>query len=207
MAAAKKSALSKLNTPSKIAVGGFMLLLPALGYYIMFHSEIQSEINAEENTHVRLKTELESAQRAEHAYQKDLEELRERERNKRELMKVLPATTEYPAFLSSIQNVANLVGIELRAWTPLEEVPEEFYARVPMQLELAGRFHQLAKFFYNVGQLERIINMEDIALTDPTTKDNEVHLKVTVLATAFRAVDEEVSGDGPASRKRRDRAK
>lgn len=207
MAAAKKSSsMTKLSTPAKIAVGGLMLLLPAVGYYIVFHSEIQAEIDAEQNTHVRLREDLSAAQRAEHAYQKDLEELRERERNKRELMKILPATTEYPAFLSSIQNVANLVGVELSAWTPMDEVPEEFYARVPMQLELSGRFHQLAKFFYNVGQLERIINLENISITNPTVVDEEIRLKTTVLATAFHALDETAAADpGTESRKRRDR--
>jgi type IV pilus assembly protein PilO len=75
-----------------------------------------------------------------------------------------------------------------------------------MQIELDGRFHQLAKFFYNVGQLERIINMENIALTTPTVIDQEIRLKAKVLATAFHAVEEETDAAGPASRKRRDRA-
>ncbi len=206
MAAAKKSsALGRLNTPAKILVGSAMLILPAAGYYIVFHSEIQSEINAEGQKHVGLKDDLTAAKKAEHAYQKDLQELRERERNRRELVKILPATTEYPAFLSSIQNVANLVGVELQAWTPLEEVPEEFYARVPMRLELVGRFHHLAKFFYNVGQLERIINMENISLEKPEVVDGEIRLHAEVLATAFHAVDETVDDGGPQSRKRRSR--
>lgn len=206
MAAAKKpSVLSRLNLPGKILVGGAMLLVPAIAYYVVFHSEIQSDIDAERNRHIQLNADLEKAKKAVHAYQKDLEELRERERNRKELVKVLPATTEYPAFLSSVQNVANLVGIELQAWTPLEEVPEEFYARVPMQLQLVGRFHQLAKFFYNVGQLERIINMENISLDKPEIVDEEIRLRAKVLATAFHAVDEVVEEKGPGSRRRRSR--
>jgi type IV pilus assembly protein PilO len=205
MAAAKKNRLAKLNPAARAGVVLLMLLLPAVGYYVIFHSEIQSEINAEENRHQVLQGQLKDALVAEHAYQKDLEELRERERTKRELMKVLPVSTEYPAFLSSVQSVANLVGVELQAWTPLEEVPEEFYARVPMKLSLEGRFHQLAKFFYNVGQLERIINMENIALASPEETNGEIHLKAEVLATAFHAVEEEAEAAAAGSRNRRDR--
>ena len=80
--------------------------------------------------------------------------------------------------------------MNLAAWTPQDEVPEQFYARVPMKLELEGRFHQIAKFFYGVGQLDRIINIENISLTDPKPKGDEVMLKVSVLATAFRSLDE-----------------
>jgi type IV pilus assembly protein PilO len=207
VAAAKKPVLTKLGTPAKVLVGLLMLALPAIGYYIVFHSEIQAEINAAKAKKQNLDQELEAAERAEHAYRKDLEELRDRERRRSELVKVLPVSTEYPAFLASVQNVANLVGVELTAWTPQEEIPEEFYARVPMRIELSGRYHRLAKFFYNVGQVERIINMENIVLEDPELVDGEVTLKVAVLATAFHAVDESLGGSPDESSRRRDRRK
>jgi type IV pilus assembly protein PilO len=207
VAAAKKPILTKLGAPAKILVGLLMLGLPAIGYYVVFHSEIQAEINAAKAKKQNLDFELESAEKAEHAYRKDLEELRERERRRSELVKVLPVSTEYPAFLASVQNVANLVGVELTAWTPQEEIPEQFYARVPMRIELSGRYHRLAKFFYNVGQVERIINMENIVLKDPEVVDGEVTLKVAVLATAFHAVDESLDNPGDETSRRRDRRK
>lgn len=203
MASVKKSALSNLTMPAKLAVGLFMVALPAFAYYLVFHSDIQAEINAAETRHAGLQSELVAAQKAEDVYSQDVEELNRRERNKAELMKVLPEKAEYHAFLSSIQNVANLVGVELLAWTPREEVPDQFYARVPMQLELRGRFHQLARFFYNVGQSERIINMEDIVIKSPPAKDDEVLLTVTVLATAFHALGD--TQPTQPKRNRRDR--
>jgi type IV pilus assembly protein PilO len=205
MAAAKKSPLTRLGLPAKIGIGVVLLALPLAAYFVVFHSEVQSEIDAAVSKNSRLQQELKTAQAAEAAYQQDLQDLAERERNKRELMKILPATTEYPAFLSALQSVANLVGVELRAWTPLEEVPEEFYARVPMRVELSGRFHQVAKFLYNVGQLERIINMENLSITQPQTVDSEIKLSVSVLATAFHALDETSAAGNPEARKRRDR--
>jgi type IV pilus assembly protein PilO len=204
MAAAKKSALSRLGLPGKIALGLVMLSLPWAAYFTLFHSEIQAEINAAQNTNQKLEGELKDALAAEAAYQQDVAELTERERNKRALMKVLPATTEYPAFLSAIQNVANLVGVELIAWTPQEEVPDQFYARVPMKLELKGKFHQIAKFMYNVGQLERIINMENISMKlSKKNETDEVTVDVTVLATAFHAMEEQVSAQGDGKGKGR----
>jgi type IV pilus assembly protein PilO len=205
MAAIRKPTLAKLSWPAKFGVGALMLTLPAAGYYIVFHSEIQTEINAAKATNQNLTLDLEAAEKAEHNYQKDLEELRERERRKAELVKILPVTTEYPAFLASVQNVANLVGVELVGWTPQEEVPEAFYTRVPMRIELSGRYHRLAKFFYNVGQIERIINMEDITLQKPELVEGEVLLKVSVLATAFHAADESVQDPASDKASRRNR--
>jgi type IV pilus assembly protein PilO len=57
-----------------------------------------------------------------------------------------------------------------------------------MRVSLTGKFHQIAKFFYGVGQLDRIINVEDISLTAPKRVGDEIHLKVECLTTAFRAV-------------------
>ncbi len=90
-------------------------------------------------------------------------------------------------------------GITLSAWAPQPEVTEKFYARVPMRLDVEGRFHQIAKFFYGVGQLDRIINMENISMTDPKEVDKDTVVKVTALATAFRALS---ATDNVASDKR-----
>jgi type IV pilus assembly protein PilO len=203
VAAAKKTAI-KLGAAAKVAIGALFALLPALGYYLMFHLDIVTEIESTKGKYDKLQEELTVAKKAEEVYRQDVEELNRRERNRAELVKVLPEGAEYHAFLSSVQSVANLVGVELAAWTPREEIPEQFYARVPMQLELKGRFHQLAKFFYNMGNSERIINMENIALRKPEVRDGEVFLSVSVLATAFHAVAEgPVPTDGAAQSRRK----
>src|SRR5262245_9838289 len=94
-----------------------------------------------------------------------------------------------PAFLQALQNTATISGAELTSWAPADEIPQEFYARVPMKLTLKGKFHQIAKFIYTVGQLDRIINIENIQMKNPVAKDgDEVVVEVECLATAFRAV-------------------
>ncbi|MGC4064532.1 MAG: type 4a pilus biogenesis protein PilO [Polyangiaceae bacterium] len=102
-------------------------------------------------------------------------------------------TTEYPAFLSAVQTVANVSGVVLSGWAPSPEQMDQFYARVPMKLTLEGRFHQIAKFFYGIGQLDRIINVENIAMQDPKIVESDVIVKVTALATAFRTLSPDES--------------
>jgi type IV pilus assembly protein PilO len=81
--------------------------------------------------------------------------------------------------------VSNISGIDLKAWTPQEEVPQTFYAKVPMRLSITGRFHQIAKFIYEVGKQDRIINMENLELSEPKIEGEDVVLKATCLATTF----------------------
>jgi type IV pilus assembly protein PilO len=184
------SALSRLNMPAKIGIGAALMILSGVVYFVVFYGDLATSIKAEEGRERQLRDDLGEAQKAQHAYQLDLAELSDRQQRQRELNKILPATTEYPAFLSSVQSVANVAGVNLSGWFPQGEAPDQFYARVPMKIELQGRFHQIAKFFYNVGQLDRIINMENITITEPTVKGDEVVLKVSALATAFHSIED-----------------
>jgi type IV pilus assembly protein PilO len=187
-----ESSLARLPLLAKFGIGAGLLVLVAVAYFVVFYGDIASSIKAAEGQERQLREDLAEARKLEFAYQKDLQELTDRQQRQRELEKILPATTEYPSFLSSLQNVANVTGVSLSAWTPQQESPEKFYARVPMKLELAGRYHQIAKFFYGVGQLDRIINMENISILDPKQEGDEYRVKVEALATAFRTM-----GDTP----------
>jgi type IV pilus assembly protein PilO len=184
------SALSRLTMPAKIGIGAALMILSGVVYFVVFYGDLATSIKAEQGRERQLRDDLAEAQKAQHAYQLDLAELSDRQQRQRELNKILPATTEYPAFLSSVQSVANVAGVNLSGWYPQGEAPDQFYARVPMKIELEGRFHQIAKFFYNVGQLDRIINMENITITEPKVKGDEVILKVSALATAFHSIDD-----------------
>jgi type IV pilus assembly protein PilO len=183
------SSLSRLAAPAKAGITVAAVALFGVGYYFLFHADIESALVAAQQTGITLNEDLNKARAAEQAFQKDLAELAEREQRQKELNQILPANTEYPQFLSAVQSAANDSGVSLSAWTPRERVPEKYYARVPMKVELTGRFNQIARFFYNVGQLDRIINMENISMTDPKKVDDEMMLKAEALATAFHVID------------------
>lgn len=189
MAMAKATpALSRVPTAGKVGIGFGVLALTAAAYWVVFYGDISSQITAAQTKGKQLLKSLADARKVEVKYQADLKELATREQRQRELEKVLPQKTEYPAFLSALQSVANVTGVTLSAWAPQGEAREKYYARIPMKLELEGRFHQIAKFFYGVGQVDRIINIENITITDPEVRDEDVYVKVEALATAFRTV-------------------
>ncbi|MBN1606441.1 MAG: type 4a pilus biogenesis protein PilO [Polyangiaceae bacterium] len=196
---ARGASVSKLTTPMKFAAGAALLVIVAVAYFVVFYGDLANSIQAAQQQERELRGKLTEARKLEFSYQKDVAELTERQQRQSELKKILPTETEYPSFLSALQGVANVSGVSLVAWTPQPESNAEFYARVPMKLELEGRYHQVAKFFYGVGQLERIINMENISLTRPTRQGGDYIVSVSVLATAFRALAQEAT---PKSDKR-----
>lgn len=192
---ARESSLAKLPIGAKIGIVFALAAMIGAGYYFVFLEDISNLIQAAQIKEESLKGDLVTANQAQLAFQKDLAELHEREQRRAEIEKILPSKAEYPSFLSSLQGVANVSGIALTAWNPEPEKAHEFYAQVPMKLKLSGRFHQIAKFFYSIGQQERIINMENISITDPSVQGDEVALKVEVQAAAFRTLSDAESVD------------
>ncbi len=201
------SGLESLSLPGKLAVGLVFTVMVAAAYFVVFYGEVESNISAQHQLLQQKRTELDKAEEAKKVYNKDLAEKARREQLALKQKKILPDSSESPAFLSAVQTVATISGIKLTSWTPLDEEPKDYYAKVPMQLALAGKFHQVAKFFNGVGQVDRIINMENIAIhviPSKSERSNEqlspgeetVHVEVECLATAFRALRAEEGGGG-----------
>ncbi len=192
MAAAKGSApapggstLDRLPPIAKAGVGFLFVVLIGLLYFVVFYNDVDNDLTQAKQSENRLKTQLAEAEKSREEYQKDADEKTRREQQSRDQKKVLPDDAETPTFLSTLQDVATVSGVNLTSWSPTEEVPMEFYAKVPMKLTLSGKFHQVAKFFYGVGQQDRIINIEDIHIKKAAKAADEVD--VECLATAFRA--------------------
>jgi type IV pilus assembly protein PilO len=198
MAAAKGSAaqggstLDRLPPIAKVGVGFLFVALIGLLYFVVFYGDVDNDLTQAKKDETRLVAQLADAEKSKEEYQKDADEKARREQQAREQKKILPDEAETPTFLSTLQDVATISGINLTAWSPTEEVPQEFYAKVPMKLQLSGKFHQVAKFFYGVGQQDRIINVEDIHIKKPNKAGTD-EVEVECLATAFRAVR---SGEG-----------
>jgi type IV pilus assembly protein PilO len=180
--------LNKLSLPARIGVGVFLVMATGVLYWVIFFTDISSKIESLTRRAAEMQTELAKQQQAQAGYLVDRDELVMRQQRQRELNKVLPADSEAAAFLSSIQQVSNVSGIDLKGWKPEEEQSQTYFAKVPMRLELGGRFHQVAKFMYEVGRLDRIINVENIELSDPKVQGDDVVLSVKCLATTFHSL-------------------
>jgi len=202
MAPPTQSALSKVPTWGKFVIGGIAALLTAGAYWFFFYSDVAAKIEGAERQRTQLRDELTQQQQAQASYFADRDELAIREQRARELNKILPPDSEEDAFLSSVQSASNAAGIDLKGYTPQEEVPQNFFAKVPMKLELTGRFHQIAKFAYELGKSDRIINVENIELTEPHLVGDEVILKGKCLATAFHATTPKPAARGAAGGKK-----
>lgn len=178
--------------PVGAKIFGLVLALAVLtaGYYFGLHMGLEEETEAAIHRSKVLEGQLKEANDRQREYLRLREELAAREQLDKQNLRVLPVTAEIPAFLDDLNRLAELSGLETSSVTPQPETADKFYIGVPVSLEIRGKYHQLAKFFYNVSRLERAINMQDLQLTPAASAKDAANqseiLSVTVRATTFR---------------------
>ena len=103
----------------------------------------------------------------------------------------LPEGREIADLLSNIAASARAVGLDLTLFRQKPENYSEFYADVPVQMEMSGTYHELAAFMDRVKRLDRIVNVSDIQLRRPRIEGDVVLLDASCTATTFRFLDEQ----------------
>jgi type IV pilus assembly protein PilO len=103
----------------------------------------------------------------------------------------LPEGREIADLLSNIAASARAVGLDLTLFRQKPEAYSDFYAEVPVQMEMRGTYHELAAFMDRVKRLDRIVNVSDIQLKKPRVENDVVLLDASCTATTFRFLDEQ----------------
>jgi len=192
--------LAKLPLAGKVGVAAGLSVVVLFAYWFVFYSDVASKIEGALRQKKKLHDDLILQEQAEASYFEDRGDLALHEQRARELNKALPPDPEEDAFLSSVQQASNAAGIDLQSYAPTDEVAQSFYSKIPMRLELTGKFHQIAKFAYDLGKMDRIINVENIELTDPRVVGDEIVLHGRCLATAFHAPNPKPSPRGEGAK-------
>ncbi len=181
----------RLKTPVKIAiVAGLMVAVLGI-YYMMFFMDLQDQIKAAEAKQRNLITEKANYEKRKKEYLAYRAELTQLQQEQRDLLKALPKRAEIPTFLSSIQEQAELAGLEVLNLTIEAESHGELYVRIPVRIEIRGTYHTITRFFKNVAELPRIVNIENLALNVEKGADDTLspRLRAKFYAVTFRYKD------------------
>ncbi len=105
-----------------------------------------------------------------------------------ELLKQLPNESEIGDLLVDINKAAQSRGLLVELFRPGNEIARDFYAEVPISLQLTGSYHDVGAFAGDVAKLPRVVTLNNVELTG-NAKDGS--LKVATVAKTFRYLDEE----------------
>jgi type IV pilus assembly protein PilO len=116
------------------------------------------------------------------------------------LLKQLPNKAQMDALLVDINQAGLSRGLQFELFKPApSEAAREFYSELPITLKVIGTYHDMGAFAADVGQLPRIVTLNDVSIE--ASKDGNLTMDVT--ARTFRYLDEdEVAAQRKASSKK-----
>lgn len=180
----------KLPFAARAGVTAGLVVLLLVGYYFFFYSSLSAEKESLLAQQAQLEQEKASYEARVQDYLAFRNEVAKLLEEQKELLRILPKDAEIPAFLEQIHQQAELVGVDVLEFTRNADMPKDFFAKIPVSMRVEGNYHRVAKFFRNVGELKRIVNIEGLRLArtgSPT--DREITLVASFTASTFRFMD------------------
>ncbi len=118
---------------------------------------------------------------------KDLKkEIAEKQKEFNEARKSLPESQEIPTLLTSISHSGQDAGLEFLLFQPKNEKKVDFYAEIPVSINVMGNYHNVLLFFDKVARLPRIVNIKNITMRpSPPVKEKPNRLNVTCTAVTY----------------------
>ena len=193
--------------PSSHKIGFWLisLLLPIVIFWLYIFKDKLHQLDKLNQEYDQLTSQINHERRLAKNLDRVKEAVKELDIKLQMALKELPDSREISELLSSISNLARNAGLEVALFKPNPENLRDFYAEVPVSISVAGTYHQVATFFDEVAQLDRIVNINQIAMQSPHVGQDKVVIKTDCTATTFRYLEESERKQVEAQNKQRQR--
>ena len=178
---------------------GIVVVVLAAAVWFLYKPKYE-KINSLTSTLKTVEKQLVKAKKNAAELEKFQAKMREAEAQFKLAMKALPEKEEIPSLLTSISQSGQDVGMEFLLFEPKAENRKEFYAEIPVAMNIKGDYHNLAIFFDRVARLSRIVNIRGISMSRiQDTSD----LSTACTAVTYKFVESEPPKTDKKNRKRR----
>jgi type IV pilus assembly protein PilO len=187
--AAALDAYLKWPTQRKILVWlVFCLAVGGVYYFAGFRPRLET-LRALESDFDRLGKELQENKAIADNLPKVKEEVRRLDERLALALEKLPNSEEIPTLLRTVSDLGRDSGLDFLLFKPAPSVPKDFYAEVPLELQVLGRYHDIAAFFDKVGRLPRIVTIQDLDLGGAKATPGGLKLTAGCRATTFKFIE------------------
>jgi type IV pilus assembly protein PilO len=188
-AAALLERIEKFTKPQRIGIyAGTLVLMLGLAAWLLFWPKYE-KINSLDKQLDQLKVELAKAQKNALELNDWRSRMKKKEAEYKTVMRALPEKEEIPSLLAGISQAGKDAGLEFLLFQPKPESVKEFYAEIPVDINVSGSYHQVAAFFDKVSNLPRIVNIRDMKMTPQSRSDGAGELKTACQAVTYKFVE------------------
>lgn len=170
----------------KVGITAIILLLPVVIFYFIYFQPKAEKITSLDNQTVQIKQQVQEAKSKAADKEKFEKELAEAQLKFEETAVLLPKDSEIPKLLKDISALGRNAGLDFLSFKPLADVPKDFYAELPVSINVRGPYHNMGFFFDQVSKLERIVSVTNIKMSSPKKEGGEMLLQSDCKLVTYR---------------------
>lgn len=181
--------LGSLNKNHKIAICAAAVLIPAVAFYFFYFSPKHKEINNLQGKKQKLQQELKKVEKAAKKLKKHEAEIAETEIMFKMATNFLPQKSEIPSLLTNISSRGTNAGLDVVSFKPKREIPKEFYAEIPVHIQVNGAYHNVGVFLDEISKLARIVSVSNVKMSSPKKDAGEMILNTQFDLVTYRFLE------------------
>jgi len=145
--------------------------------------EMRKQIGEYEAKYTEKQAEIRKGQAAEQRLPELEREIEAKKQELKDLEAILPSDRETGDLLRYVKNLGDQSNLDLKSFAPGGLKPAEFYKEFPIEMQVAGRYHDLGIFLDRVSKYSRIINVDNLRIGSVKLAGRTIQASLT--ATTF----------------------
>ena len=164
-----------------------VLLTALLGYIFVVKAQLDGLNSAEGEEHaLRAEFQAKAFEAANLAALRD--QMAEMNQMFGALVSQLPSDTEVPGLLEDITAIGSSNGLDFNSIELQEEILQEFYIELPIDILVTGTYHDLGSFVSGISGLPRIVTLHDFEMLPVESRPGV--MQMSIMAKTYRYKEE-----------------
>jgi len=192
--------------PIAVKAIAIALIVIAVGfgwYYFVTQGQL-ARLDREEGREQELRDAFEQKQRKAANLDAYRLQLAEMEESFGAMLRQLPDKTQVAALLVDVSQTGLAAGLEFELFQPEPERVRDFYAELPIKIQVTGRYHDFGRFISGLAALPRIVTIHDVRIQparsgrgrrEATGDDGQLMLDATL--KTYRYLEDEPMAGAP----------
>ena len=172
--------------PKLTVLFGLFVVLLVAGWWFLWSDQL-AELEGKQKEEETLKQQYLGKKKQAVNLDLYIEQLAEIDRSFGALLKQLPNKSEIEALLIEVNQAGLGRGLQFDLFRPGAEQVKDFYAELPIAVQIIGGYHDFGAFAADIAKLPRIVTLNNISIVPG--KDGVLALDATT--KTFRYLDEE----------------
>jgi len=176
----------------KLGITVGIILLPLVIFYFSYYQQKAKKIQNLNQQKVSLTQQIRNVKLKAANLAKFEQELKEAENIFLESAALLPKDKEIPKLLKDISALGRNAGLDFLTFKPLADIPKDFYAEIPVTINVRGPYHNMGYFFDQVSKLARIVSVTNVKMSSPKKESGEMLLNSDCQLVTYRFTNVEL---------------